>query len=101
MAKIKTIKGVPIPPQVGRGGVRARKYPFDTMSVGDCIELFSKQELANARNAAYREKQRNSLFNYGAVEYPDNVTEWERDEDGDEIPGGRQVIGRLWRVEPE
>ena len=71
MKQITTVSNIPIPATVGRGG-RELKYPFRTMGIGDCIELFSKKELASARNAAYREKQRNTDFNYGAVEYTEH-----------------------------
>ena len=96
MDQLKVINNVPVPDKVGRGG-REPKYPFRTMTVGQCIDLFSEKELAAARNAAYREKQRNPEFNYGAVDYSARI-EHERDESGDVIEGGRRVYGRLWRV---
>lgn len=100
MAQLPTVKNVPIPPVIGRGG-REPKYPFRNMAIGECIELFTAKELASARNAAYREKQKNPEFNYGAVEYGKDADEWERDETGDIKPKARRVYGRLWRVDPE
>jgi hypothetical protein len=91
------IDNIPVPESVGRGG-REPKYPFRRMQIGQCFDLFTAKELASARNAAYREKQRNPDFNYGAVEYGDDSMEVERDDAGDAIPGGRIVYGRLWRV---
>lgn len=93
----RLIDNVPIPDAVGRGG-REPKYPFRTMQIGQCFDLFTEKALASARNAAYREKQRNPDFNYGAVEYGQYSIEFERDEAGDIIDGGRRVWGRLWRV---
>jgi len=100
MAKLPTVRNVPIPGVIGGGG-REPKYPFRTMAIGDCIELFSAKELASARNAAYREKQKNPQFNYGACQYGEDADEWERGENGGLKKNGRKVYGRLWRVEPE
>jgi hypothetical protein len=100
MAQLPTVKNIPVPPVIGKGG-REPKYPFRTMAIGECIELFTDKELASARNAAYREKQKNPEFNYGAVEYGPDADEWERDESGAVKREGRRVYGRLWRVDPE
>jgi hypothetical protein len=100
MSQLPTVKNIPVPPVIGRGG-REPKYPFRTMAIGDCIELFTEKELAAARNAAYREKQKNPDWNYGAVEYGPNSEEWERDDRGNVRPQGRRVYGRLWRVAPD
>lgn len=95
---ITVVNNVPVPDKVGRGG-REPKYPFRDMQIGQCIEFFSERELAAARNAAYREKQRNPEFNYGAVVCKQE--EYERDETGDIKPDARRVYGRLWRLDPE
>ena len=97
MDQFRIINNIPVPDILGRGG-REPRYPFRKMRVGQCIDLFTEKELAAARNAAYREKQRNPNFNYGAVEYGPNSVEYERDEEGDVMPNGRIVYGRLWRV---
>lgn len=48
-------KGVPIPSIYGAG--RKKKYPFDTMHIGDCFEV-SDQEIHRVR-AAVQYTQRN------------------------------------------
>ena len=63
--------------------------------------LLGHRVCASARNAAYREKQKNPEFNYGAVEYGEDADEWERTESGQMRRNGRRVYGRLWRVDPE
>lgn len=99
--QLQTVRGLSVPAVIGRRGGRAPKYPFRTMAIGDCIELFSAKELAAARNAAYREKQKNPGFNYGAVEYGEGADEWEHDNTGKRLRNGRRVYGRLWRMDPE
>jgi len=94
------IDNVPVPDTIGRGG-REPKYPFRKMDIGQAFDLFGEKALASARNAAYREKQVNSDFNYGAVEYGRESRELERDSAGDIIEGGRLVYGRMWRVPVE
>lgn len=94
------IDNVPVPDTIGRGG-REPKYPFRKMRIGQAFDLFDEKALASARNAAYREKQRNTDFNYGAVEYGLTANERERDTAGDIIEGGRVVYGRMWRVPVE
>ena len=98
--KYKLIDNIPVPYTVGKGG-RSPSYPFRTMKVGQCFELFTKKEMNAARNAAYREKVRNPSFNYGAVEYGEASQEYERDEEGDVLANPRRVWGRLWRVPAE
>lgn len=97
MDSFTLIDNIPVPDTVGRGG-REPKYPFRTMAIGQSFDLFDEKALASARNAAYREKQRNPDFNYGAVEYGEHGGEVERDEAGDIKEFGRPVYGRLWRV---
>ncbi len=94
------IDNLPVPDTIGRGG-REPKYPFRTMRIGQAFDLFGEKALASARNAAYREKQRNDDFNYGAVEFGPGSSERERDAAGDIVEGGRTVFGRMWRVPVE
>ena len=94
------VSGVEIPDDQGRG--RALKYPFQTMEVGSCIELFDAKELAAARNAAWREKKRNPSFNYTAISYGPDSKERPHTSTGHRLEHDeRRVYGRLWRIEPE
>lgn len=76
---IKIEKNIPVDDMAGRG--RKKRWPFDSMDVGDSIPVDDEKQLKAARNAAYLYRKRHPEWDYETVKYKDGS-------------------GRLWRRKP-